>query len=96
MRSALHDGDAARGDGAPEGRGLATPPWDGTTHPPTSFLRHARLAAQSILNMFRTERYLDHALGASCCNMVIATRVGVQLARERSSRVREYACDYNR
>ena len=29
LRQALHPGDAARGDGAPEGRGLATRPWDG-------------------------------------------------------------------
>ena len=36
LRWALHHGDAARGDGAPEGGGLAAPPWDGTTRRPTN------------------------------------------------------------
>ena len=34
---ALHDGDAAHGDGAPEEMGLATPPWDDMMRRPTSY-----------------------------------------------------------
>lgn len=38
----------------------------------------------------------NRALATSSCIMVLNTKVNVQSMGDRSSRVREYRCDYNR